>query len=190
MKTKSNGADPGSEAVYSLLREEKYESAFALANAQVLRGDESAVMYLGWMRERGAGCPRDENLAEKYYRQAAEAGSATAQFYLGRLLLRLSGDTEARNWFVKAAEQRYSPALYRLALLTRRDSKGRTEEADNYLQQAASLGHYFARRDVLRQLIKSSSGLRRLAGYWKFLSLIWSAVQAAYADEFDDRFLY
>lgn len=49
-------------------------------------GNVAAMNNLGVMYEAGFGVGRSDELAEKYYRRAAERGNRTAQFNLGALL--------------------------------------------------------------------------------------------------------
>jgi hypothetical protein len=70
------------------------------AEAQSLAGEAYSV---------GNGCPRSDLLAEKWFRQAANAGFANAQFGLAHVLLKGYGVernlAEAAQWLRKAAAQ-------------------------------------------------------------------------------------
>ncbi len=53
---------------------------FSMAAAQ---GSKEALVYMGLIHARGLNVPKNEQLAINYWREAAQAGIAEAQFYLG-----------------------------------------------------------------------------------------------------------
>ena len=73
---------------------------------------------------------KDDAVAEKRYRTAAERGFAEAQNNLGLMCALGRGvsqdDAEAVKWFRKAAEQGYAPAQYNLGEM-RRQGRGVTK---------------------------------------------------------------
>ena len=73
---------------------------------------------------------KDDAVAERWYRKAAEQGHAAAQNNLGLIYGKGRGvpqdDAEAVKWFRKAAEQGYAPAHYNLGEM-RRQGRGVTK---------------------------------------------------------------
>ena len=73
---------------------------------------------------------KDDAVVEKWYRKAAERGSAEAQNNLGLMYALGRGvaqdDAEAVKWFRKAAKQGYAPAQNNLGAM-RRQGRGVTK---------------------------------------------------------------
>ena len=71
--------------------------------------DADALFNLGVLYENGRGVPQDDAEAVKWYRKAAEQGSASAQYNLGLLYGAGQGVpqdyAEAVKWYRKPAEQ-------------------------------------------------------------------------------------
>ena len=80
--------------------------------------------------KKSASKAKDNADAEKWYRKAAEQGSAEAQNNLGLMCVLGRGvrkdDAAAVKWFRKAAEQGYAPAQNNLAEM-RRQGRGATK---------------------------------------------------------------
>jgi len=80
--------------------------------------DAEAQYQLGLKYARGTGVTRDDALAARLFRKAAEQGNAEAQaalgfaYHLGRGVPQ--SDAEALKWWRKAAEQGQSQAQYNL----------------------------------------------------------------------------
>ena len=67
-----------------------------------MQKDPEAMNLIGYMYNHGLGVQKNTKDAYKWYRKAAEAGSATAQFNLG-----LKPDPqEARRWYDMADKAR------------------------------------------------------------------------------------
>src|SRR5215468_4768647 len=60
-----------------------YETALSLWRPLAEQGNAEAQRNLGWMYETGKGVARDEALATRWYRKAAEQDDAKAQYRLG-----------------------------------------------------------------------------------------------------------
>ena len=79
-------------------------------------GGVLAQQILGFMFEKGLGTPVNRVVAADWYRKAADAGNAKAQYYYGRLLLEGGGGVrrereQAVGWFTKAAEAGQGEAM-------------------------------------------------------------------------------
>jgi TPR repeat protein len=112
--------------------------------------------------------PTDPTSALRYYRIAAVAGLAPAQFNLARLLK----DDDAFRWCRKAADQGHTRAQYRTAVLL--DTAGDLATAFGYYDRAARSGHQEARFRASMFMIRGLgtavnlnagySGIQQLAG--------------------------
>ena len=123
----------------------------------------------------------DEMSAWEQLRKAAEAGSALAQYRLGKLLLQgedVPKDTEAAiRWLKKSAEQGNQYAQYALGkiYLLGKDAPEDREYARQWFQQAAEQGNQDARyfvehmdhRDLLPVVQAAARLLHHLAGIFR-----------------------
>jgi len=86
--------------------------------AKAEQGDANAQFNLGLAYHDGAGVPRDDAEAVKWYRQAAAQGLAAAQSNLGVHYHNGAGvprdDAEAVKWYRQAAAQGLANAQYNL----------------------------------------------------------------------------
>ena len=70
------------------------------------QGSKEALVYMGLIHRMGLSVPRDEMKAREYWRQAAEAGIAEAQYYMGSFTT-ATGDLNAAKqaeWLRKAVQ--------------------------------------------------------------------------------------
>jgi uncharacterized protein len=84
-------------------------------------GNPMAELYLAEIYASSQGVPRDEAEAMRWYRKAAERGSAIAQRKLAAAYLIGDGvprdDEEAAHWYMKASAQGDRTAQYALGAL-------------------------------------------------------------------------
>ena len=131
--------------------------------ARAESGDSWAQLNLGAAFDHGlAGLPHDPARAVLWYRRAAVAGLAEAQFNLAHCLATGSGtarnDIEAFSWMLKAAEQGLSSAQF-LAGVMLAEGIGTLADpgrAQTWLQRAADGGNKDA--PVLLRRMKDRSG--------------------------------
>lgn len=126
---------------------------FTRQRAGARSGDADAQCALGLLYLRSGGAPRDDALAARWIRRAADRGSARAQYALGVLAATGSGvprdDTQAVRWLRHAAAQGHAGALLLLGYLY---EAGRGVPADLVVAHvwwslAAGLGDRQARRE-------------------------------------------
>lgn len=90
------------------IEREKKDSAYCLGN-------------LGYINHEGIGKAKNEKLAIKYYKEAAELGNEIAQYNLGQCYLYGQGCKEdiakAIYWFTQSAQQYYDNAMIKLSEL-------------------------------------------------------------------------
>jgi TPR repeat protein len=86
-------------------------------------GDTSAMLHYAYLLSTGTGVEKNENLAEKYVRDAAKAGLTAAQETLGQWIIErykvalISDPSEGVRWLETAYQSGYSiSALWRLSL--------------------------------------------------------------------------
>ena len=111
-------------------------------------GDSWAQLNLGAALDHGlAGFARDPVRAVSWYRRAAAAGLAEAQFNLAHCLATGSGtardDAEALSWMLKAAEQGLSSAQFLAGVMLAEGIGTRADRAraQVWLQRAADGGN-------------------------------------------------
>ena len=110
-------------------------------------GGVAAQQILGLMFEKGLGTPVNRVMAADWYRRAAEAGNAKAQYYYGRLLSE-GGDNvrrdreQAVSWFTKAATAGEAEAMSALgrALMKGEGTNRNKTEGLRWYEQAAAQG--------------------------------------------------
>jgi len=133
-----------------------------LAKAEA--GDPWAQLNLGAAFDQGlAGFPLDPVRAVLWYRRAAEAGLAEAQFNLAHCLATGNGtardDVAALRWMLRAAEQGLPSAQF-LAGVMYADGIGSAVDRDQalvWLRRAADNGHLDA-APLLQRLQREGEG--------------------------------
>ena len=122
----------------SFFNSHSFEDAVRYFRMAVNKGSVEAMNMLGVCYENGYGVSKEDDLAQKYYTEAAEKGCVEAQFNLGRFFYLLGEsrhytkvgnmsvrigpaplepyeeDVQALKWFRKAAEQGNLKAQYSL----------------------------------------------------------------------------
>ena len=131
-----------------------YQTAFRLFLVLGNKGNETAQDYLGYMREKGKGTPKDYKQAVDWYRKAANQGSSYSQAALGRMYEDGNGIKknlyQAFYWYKKAAEQGYYYAqnnlafAYELGYGVAKDYK----QAVYWYRKAAEQGYDYAQRNL------------------------------------------
>ena len=174
----------------ALLEKGDYVAALARYRMLAERGSATAQVFLGWMHQLGRGVERDLEEAARWYKKAADAGSAEGQFYLGTLLCNQEEYQQAIAWLERAASQDYMPAIFRLGKMydigsgVTRDP----EKAYRYLVRAARMGHLFAQRHIAGKMIRGRFGAKRIPeGLYNLGRVLWSAWRLASRDRNSDR---
>ncbi|SDX01613.1 tetratricopeptide repeat protein [Thiocapsa roseopersicina] len=119
-------------------------------------GDRDARNILGWMYATGTEIARDPVEAVRWFRLAAEQGSAAAQCNLG--LCHYHGEgveynaAEAANWFRRSAAQHWGKAEFMLGECYRRGCGvgSNVAEAANWYRRAADQGYADAQEALTR----------------------------------------
>ena len=128
-----------------------YDEAVQLLRPLAERNSEYALLALGWIYETGATGTADKVAARSFYEHATAQGSATAYFYLGRLLLKDGRDLEARETFERGAQlhsEECKSELTRLADWFDEAAAHRALEAERY-EEALRLLRPLADRNSL-----------------------------------------
>jgi TPR repeat protein len=116
---------PGSGAAAQSSSAQETTSPVKLSSSDVAQlqskaeaSDAIAQLALGRAYQDGNGVPRNEELAAKWYRRAADQGNAAAQNNLGIMYRSGSGveksKEEAVRWYRKAVRQDYASAMFNL----------------------------------------------------------------------------
>lgn len=152
------------ETAHTMYRRGDYRAAASRYEGLAVRGFVEAQLILAGMYQEGRGVDKDLDVARTWYSRAAESGSPDGAYHLGLLLRSQGRYQEALASFEKAAAHGSAAALYRLGrmFLLGQGVRADRQQAYDYLEKAAKLGHPFARRDVALRLIKGEFGLRRI----------------------------
>jgi TPR repeat protein len=148
----ADSAQHTGETIAEMLDRGHSSDAYAHCLPLAEQGDVDAQIHVGWMLHKGNGVTKNLREAEKWYRLAIAANSATEEFYLGCLFWNNKDLPRALEWFEKAGADGYSPALYHLGRMYRHGVgvAASPAKAREYVDRAARLGHLFARRDIAR----------------------------------------
>jgi TPR repeat protein len=102
-----------------------------------------ALNNLGLVYAQGKGVPRDLKEASKYFRMAAEGGSAHGQYNMGVHSLEQKDDREAMRWWRLAARNGHSRASFEIGdayFLSNHGMKKDLVEAERWFLTALQLG--------------------------------------------------
>ncbi|WP_242015359.1 SEL1-like repeat protein [Pseudomonas nitroreducens] len=125
---------------YQLIGEENLRLSQQLINTGVATGYYFVGIFLS---QGSAGLKEDQEMALRYYRKAADEGSANAQAYVADKLIPSDRAPEvAKQLYLCAAEQGQGGAAVTLSLYLR-DSKNYNEAVD-ILQKGVAAGNEFA----------------------------------------------
>lgn len=159
----------------TLIEDEQGQAALDLLLAPGQRGDAEAAYWLGRLYFYDeAGVARDDQQAEYWFSQAAQAGHAAAQYKLGSMyfLGRIGPAAQqdlgnAARWWLAAASQAHAEALNNLgALLATGQGLPTDENLALALQiRAAELGSESAQANLQRK--GETSSARQLADSFK-----------------------
>ena len=102
-------------------RDGDYQTALEHWQKAAAQDHTGAMLNLGVIHDRGQGVPENDEEAVKWYRAAANAGIAEAQYYLGQKVWTGEGvdsdPAEAAQWYRRAAEQGHVRAQRTLGVL-------------------------------------------------------------------------
>lgn len=154
------------------------------------QNDTVAQAYLGYLYYVGKeGAPQDYAAAARWFRAAAEAGSADAQYNLALMLAHGTGikaePKQALRWYLKAAESNHVQAQHNTAMMY---LEGRGIEAEpgtalKWLGGAAAQ-EYTPSQLVLAQLYHQGRAVTKdlkQAGYWYRRAALYGNAQAQYS---------
>jgi hypothetical protein len=169
---------------------EDYAGALSAFNTEAAGGSVAALVWLGYLHETGKGVVADPEQAERYYRQATEAGSDSGPHYLGNLLMRSDRIAEAVAAFETAALRGFSPAIYRLGSLHELGHGVVMDKmkAERLYWDAAKLGNLWAQRKIAGRMARGRYGVSRIVpGVLKIVALAGFAILIGSQDNGDPR---
>jgi TPR repeat protein len=127
----------------------------------------------------GTYAPKDLGRAKYWYGQADEKGASEASFMLGRICAQEGDYDGALAAFSRGANRGYLPSIYRQAVMYQ-DGQGTKKDLNRaraLLQEAASKGHVFAKRDLATLYVKGAFGpVLVFRGIALFASLLFDVV--------------
>ena len=105
-----------------------------------------AAHRLGRAWRNGLGVLPDDDKAEFWFCQSAEAGAACSQYALGTLLQEQGRGDKAMSWYIQAADAGNQTAQYHLGKLYLQGTAIPKDviKAVEYLTTAAEQGHQYA----------------------------------------------
>lgn len=141
-------------------------------------GVAPAQVILGWACETGRGISVDLETARRWYFAAANAGDPVGQYYLAGFLARHGAAVDGVPWLIRAACQRYVPAMYQLGRLYEHGMHVDRDElhGSTLIAEAAALGHPRAQRALAVRRLRGNEGI---AGFLR--GLLWFAAIPYYA---------
>lgn len=119
-----------------------YDEAFRLYRESYQEGYLPACLGLGDFYYYGMFGERDYEKAAAYYRKGALIGHAKSQHALGSAYHQMGRVTEAVQWYIRAANQDYSPAFNDIGYMYEH-GEGVSKDASKaiyYYRKGASLG--------------------------------------------------
>lgn len=147
-------------------------------------GFTMAAHHLGRAWRDGFGVLPDDEEAEYWFRQSAEAGAASSQHALGTLLQAQGRMEEAVSWYERAANAGNRIAQYHLGKLYLRGEAipKDTTKAMEYLTTAAEQGHQYAQYALGKLYLSGDETMqdKEQASYW----LTQSAAQGNQSAQF------
>lgn len=100
----------------------KYQEAMSYFMKPDAQKNPDVLNHIAYMYDFGLGVERNQQVAVKWYKKAAETGFKVAQFNLGLSYQKGQGVSkdlnEAIKWFRQSAEQGYAAAELKMAYLT------------------------------------------------------------------------
>jgi TPR repeat protein len=170
-------------AAYGLFRSDP-KSAIEKLKQLAEDGSISSMLHVGQAYRRGNGVEQDFAEAERWFCRAANLGSRSAYYLLGRLCLTQHRDKDAAMAFEHAATMRYVPAIHFLGrlYLEGRGVPRDPEKGEALLRRAASGGSILAKGKLGHVLIKSHRGTKTtLLGAGLLVKAFLELVKEAFA---------
>lgn len=151
--------------------------AFDLYKRLADGGHTDSQVFVAWMLTQGVGCQKDEKLAASYYERAATFGNPVGSFYYGRWLTKEGEHSIAYQYYLRGAQRRHSPSMFRVGLALAR-GKGVAIDLPNaykVLCDAARHGHAYALREIAIQDMRGARGILWMpVGLIEFVAaLLW-----------------
>lgn len=140
------------QAAAKLLDAGDYDKAVSLLEAMSAKNSAYALLSLGWIYETGAVGHPEIDVAKLYYLRAIDAGSISAYFEMGRLLVRQGDEENARSIFQAGARKSNFACMARLGRMML-EGRGGPYDFDGGMQmldEAASNGQISAQRTLLK----------------------------------------
>jgi TPR repeat protein len=162
-------------AAYADMNAGRYDAARAALESLVSEGETRAILYLGWMYERGLGIAVDEQKAADCYRSLCARNDPDACYYAASLMFRRGNTPGALESYVRAADMGHPSAAYWASAILGGEGglPPDPHQSAKYLKLAAGRGHMFARRDLAKQQVHAGRGLwNKVLASVKYLSAV------------------
>lgn len=170
-----------------------YQESARLYELLAKRGSTHALVNLGRMYKNGQLGAPDLDKAMSYFERAANVGSAPAKYSLAQAWITKGDPHRARVLLLEAAEQGHTPSMNKVGgmLVSGQGGDVDVQAGTEWLTRAASGGHVYAERELLRLRLEASRSFgQRMLIRWKILRLVLSVLARAneqdlkYSDDF------
>jgi len=173
----------------ALVRDEHYELAEPILESLLSENDREVSNLLGWLHDMGHAKEPDARRALELYTTASLQGSADAAYRIGLIQSEKMNYASAYQYLKTAAEGDHMPAKYQLSKLLRFGYHENLDgEGMHWLREAASGGHFRARRVLLeKQMNDSSNFVERAVVKFRIFRLSMAMSLLHHRDSLDHR---
>lgn len=188
----SNAHEPDLERLnkaYGLLKTDHKNAIRELKELAVM-GSLLSMVHLGWVYQKGVGTDVNTAEAERWLLRAYHGGSNMGAYYLGHLYMEEKNYLSAIKVFAAGASNKYPPAMYCLAhmYLDGLGIQPQEDVARTLLEEAADLGHIFAKGTLARLLMSGKYGVSSMAkGFVMFIGTLKDVMVVGITDPSSER---
>src|SRR5262249_32165256 len=137
----------GEDAKKARSPEERDKEIYTRLQREAMKGNVTAMRYVGRLTNDGRGVPKNEAKAREWFEKAAAVGDAAAMGELGSSYFWDEGGNgeKARECFEKGAVAGDATAMFWLSIFA---GEADNKESDQWLEKAAAAGHVDSMMDL------------------------------------------
>jgi TPR repeat protein len=166
-------------------------SGLARIDLLARNGSRLSMMYLGNIYLNGEyGIREDKDLGEIWLRRSSDAGSVEAKYGLAWHLLRSNRIEESIKRYEELSCAGYSPAQFSLGMQYYKgvNIEKNIDKALLYFKLAADSGHFYAKNQVCRVMMRENMGLiSKIKGFFMKIGLFIPFIRFAIKNPKSDR---
>lgn len=155
-----------------------------------LEENKEAQLQLGYLYQEGLGGEANKEKSQEIFQVLADANDPQGSYFLAKLLLSSQKFPEAVNYFEKSARLGHVSGAYWAAALHGGLHEYPTDIQKRrfFLENAAKLGHIYAKRDLALEDAKTASTFpQRCAAYLRYLIVLLKGIALTLRDRHDFR---